>query len=86
MQNDGGHIELVWLENIKGKEKELEAEFEDFTYDEKEMTFSKKDKNADYRPSGTDTILHKNGIESGTKQPNDVVLNYIYLPKQMKNE
>ena len=86
VQNDGGHIELVWLENIKGKEKELEAEFEDFTYDEKEMTFSKKDKNADYRPSGTDTILHKNGIESGTKQPNDVVLNYIYLPKQMKNE
>ena len=80
-----GHIELVWLENIKGKEKELEAEFEDFTYDEKEMKFSKNDKNADYRPSGVDTLLHKDGIESGTKQPNDVVLQTIYLPKQMVN-
>ena len=79
-----GNIELVYLENIKGHEKELTAEFDDLTYDEKTKEFRKNNQDDESRkPSGAETMLHKKGIEANDRKPYDVVNKSVYVPLKM---
>ena len=80
-------IELVWIENLKGNEKELVKEFDDVIYDEEKKEFKKKvQKDTDGKPRGFDTILHKNGIEVTDLKDNDVVTKTAYIPIKMQEE
>lgn len=77
-------IELVWLENIKGREKELSKEFGEITFDEKKKEFKKKgSKGGIERPSGVQTLLHKKGIEVSDMKEYDVVSKSAYIPIKM---
>ena len=77
----------MWIENLKGNEKELVKEFDDVTYDEEKKEFKKKvQKDTDGKPSGFDTILHKNGIEVTDLKDNDVVTKTAYIPIKMQEE
>ncbi|MBO5624067.1 MAG: hypothetical protein J5959_20845, partial [Butyrivibrio sp.] len=77
-------IELVWLENIKGREKELSKEFGEITFDEKKKEFKKKgSKGGNEKPSGVQTLLHKKGIEVSDMKEYDVVSKSAYIPIKM---
>ncbi len=70
-------MELVWLENVKGREQEIAQEFS-LEYDEENRTFSgvvNREK---------ETILHRNGIEGmKANATGDLVTYQIYVPKQI---
>ena len=88
----GQQLELVWLENIKGREQEVADQF-DLKYDDKTGEFSntidgvkeahnREEKRVE-QVKNEYTILHRNGVESMTQLYDDVVFNSIYVPKKM---
>ena len=91
--SQGQQIELVWLEDIKDHENELADQF-DLIYDDENKTFSFRNierpaanapGEANYgQVKNEQTILHKNVIEASTQLYDDVVFNFVYLPKQLK--
>ena len=74
-------FELVWLENLVGKEEQVAQEFQ-LHYDQEKGEFS----------GGTETkvkerILHRDGIEEAYVSEEDQLVSHsIYLPKQMNRE
>jgi hypothetical protein len=83
-KKSNGDIEIVWLENIQGHEKELTGEFNELTYDEKTRQFKKNGQDDESRKaSGAQDMLHRNGIEAGNKQLYDVVTKSVYVPINM---
>ena len=76
----GQEVELVWLENIKGREQNIAREY-NLDYNEKNKSFSGRELKE------KETILHKNGIE-GTKPcaNGDLVSYQIYVPRQITDQ
>lgn len=89
----GQQIELVWLEKMTGNEQEIADRF-DLKYDAGKRTFSLgdnlgKEANAPGQVTyeqvkNEQTILHKNGIEASAQLYDDVVFNFVYLPRQLQ--
>ena len=80
--NEGaGEVELVWLENLVGREQQTAAEFQ-LKYDPVKGQFS----------GGTETmvkekILHRDGMEETYVTAEDELVSQgIYLPKQMDKD
>ncbi len=80
-KDKGSEVELVWLENLVGKEEQVAQEFQ-LHYDQEKGEFS----------GGTETkvkerILHRDGIEEAYVSEEDQLVSHsIYLPKQMNRE
>ena len=76
----GDEVELVWLENIEGKEQDIAREFS-LDYNEQTRTFSGN------MPKQKETILHKDGVE-GMKEydDGDYVSYQVYVPKKMTGQ
>ncbi len=72
----GQQVELVWLENTRGREREIADKF-DINYDDNAGFTLKQE-----QPRGEQTILHRNGIESMVQLFDDVVFDSVYLPKK----
>ncbi len=79
---DGQGIQIVWLENLSGQEKEIADRFkDDMTYDEKKKEFTAVKKDEE-RVKGPDTFLHKDGIEGFWTEDGEATINYsVYVPK-----
>ena len=79
-EEDCKTVELVWLENIEGQEKEITQEYTSIIYDEEKKEFSAE---KEQKPVSADSIFHQNGVESAVKPLNDVVHRSIYVPKKV---
>ena len=89
--NVGQQIELVWLEDMTGREDEMAKQF-DLNYNAQEGEFAYKNQGdviADApgkynytQGHNRQTILHKDGIEACVNLFDDVVYNFVYLPKK----
>ncbi len=79
-EEDFKTVELVWLENIEGQEKEITEEYTSIIYDEEKKEFSAE---KEQKPDSADSIFHQNGVESAVKPLNDVVHRSIYVPKKV---
>ncbi|MBQ9444400.1 MAG: hypothetical protein IJU43_08895 [Lachnospiraceae bacterium] len=91
--SSGQQVELVWLEDMNGREGEIAQQF-DLNYNAEAKEFSFKNQGdvianapeqASYKQVHNEqTILHKNGIEASTQLYDDVVFNFVYLPKKLQ--
>ena len=89
--SSGTQVELVWLENTKGRENEIADKF-DLDYDANTGTYSFRNENGNVanapgqashgQKKNKQTILQKNGIETMTQLYDDVVFDSVYLPKK----
>ena len=71
----GQQVELVWLENMEGREEELAKQF-GVKYDANTDSFSSDD--AGPKVKNKQTILHRNGFEATLE--GDAVFNFAYFP------
>ncbi len=77
----GAQYELVWLESINGKGKQIADEY-DIKYDKAKRQFY-----YDVPPAmNKETLLHHDGVEATSMLYDDVVINSIYVPKQLSGD
>ena len=87
----GQQLELVWLEDLRGQEKQIADEF-NLDYNEEKWEFALKqdgikkaggEGEISYdQPKNEQTILHRNGVEAAAQYFDDVVFSSIYVPKK----